>query len=295
MNSFVTNQLKTVNAMLDRWMAKRAAEVTFPADVEITENIPYIESGKACHRMDIYRPENAARPLPVIVNIHGGGMLLCTKEVNRQFCGELAKRGFLVFCLEYPLVPEKDIPGILSDISRGMDAVNSLIERCGGDRERIYQVGDSAGAFLTVYAVAARHNPDLAAAVPLAPSVLNVKALGLISGMYYTTQMDSVGFFLRKDFYGKDWKAHPMRRFYHPDCPDVAGVLPPCFLVTSKTDNLHGYTVKFQKGLVNAGTPCELLDFPLRKNLQHDFVIVTPEQPDAQLAIDRMREFLLQY
>jgi len=292
MNAFVTKQLKTVNAMLDNWMARRATEVRLSEDVQLTEDIPYITDGKACHRMDVYRPKDAAGPLPVIVNLHGGGMLLCTKTVNRPFCWELAKRGFLVFSLEYPLVPESDIPGILRDVSRGMDTVDELLETYGGDRDRVYLVGDSAGAFLSVYAAAARRNPDLAAAIPLTPTRLPIRALGLISGMYYTAELDSVGGFLRKDFYGRSWKQHPMAPYFRPDCPGVAKHLPPCFLVTSKSDNLHGYTVRFHKGLIKAGIPCPLLDYPLRKNLQHDFVIVKPEQPDAQEAIDRMCDFL---
>lgn len=294
MNAFVTRQLKTVNAMLENWMARRAKEVRFPENVEILEDIPYLDDGKPCHRMDIYRLKNAAGPLPVIVNLHGGGMLLCTKEVNRPFCGELARRGFLVFCLEYPLVPEADIPGILQDAARGMDAVNRTLEAYGGDRSRVFLVGDSAGALISVYEAAARNNPHLAAAIPLVPTSLPIQALGLISGMYYTTKPDSVGLFLRKDFYGKTWKQHPMAPFYDPACAGVAGKLPPCFLVTSKTDNLHSYTMQFFRGLQKAGTPSQLLDFPLPKNLQHDFVVVKPEHPDAQAAIDQLTEFLQQ-
>lgn len=294
MNAFVTRQLKTVNAMLENWMAKRSAEVHFPGNVEIIEDIPYLDDGKACHRMDIYRPKNGAASLPVIVNFHGGGMLLCTKEVNRPICAELAKRGFLVFCLEYPLVPEANIPGILQDAARGMDAVASLLASYGGDRSRVFLVGDSAGAFISVYAAAAQKNPCLAAAIPLVPTSLPIQALGLISGMYYTTKADSVGLFLRKDFYGKRWRSHPMSQFYDPACDGVAGCLPPCFLITSRTDNLHNYTKQFYQGLKKAGNPCQLLDFPLYKRKQHDFVIVKPEHPDAQVAIDQLADFLKQ-
>ena len=293
MNAFVYHQLQNVNRLLDRWMEKRAGEVRLPGNIQIEEDIPYLADREACHRMDIYRPAGATAPLPVIVNLHGGGMLLCTKTVNRPFCCELAKRGFLVFCLEYPLVPQSDIPGILRDVARGMDKVADLLEYYGGDPERVYLVGDSAGAFISVYEAAAQKNRDLSAAIPVRPSGLKIRALGLISGMYYTTLADTVGFWLRKDFYGKRWRHHPMAPYYKPHKPNVAKHLPPCFLVTSKSDNLHGYTIRFHKGLVKAGIPCTLLDHGLLKNLQHDFVIVKPESGDAQNAIDRMVAFLL--
>lgn len=293
-NAFVIRQLKTINTLLENWMARRAKEVQFPDNVELAEDIPYIADNNPCHLMDIYRPKYVTAPLPVIVNLHGGGMLLCTKAVNHPFCAELAKRGFLVFCLEYPLVPEANIPKILRDVARGMDAVDSLLETYGGDRSRVFLVGDSAGAFLSVYEGAAQNNPKLAQAIPLTPTSLPIHGLGLISGMYYTTKPDSVGLFLRKDFYGKDWKHHPMSEFYDPACTGIADCLPPCFLITSKTDNLHNYTRQFYRGLKKAGNPCQLLDFPLFKNLQHDFVIVKPEHPDAQAAIDQLTAFLKQ-
>ena len=295
MNAFVRHQLQNMNRLLDRWMEKRSKEVSLPEDIEITEDIPYLEDREPCHRMDIYRSRYASGPLPVIVNLHGGGMLLCTKAVNKPFCCELAKRGFLVFSLEYPLVPESDIPGILRDVARGMDKVADLLGGYGGDESRVYLVGDSAGAFIGVYEAAAQKNRDLSAAIPLRPSRLSIRAMGLISGMYYTSLPDSVGWFLRKDFYGRRWRRHPMAPFYKPDKPSVAKHLPPCFLVTSKSDNLHGYTVRFHKGLIQAGITCPLLDHGLMQNLQHDFVIVKPEAPASQNAIDRMTEFLLKH
>ena len=114
MNDFVRKQLGMVNAMFENWMERRSKEVTLPENVEIIEDISYLDTGLDCHKVDIYRPKGERGKIPVVVNLHGGGMLLCTRKVNRPFCAELAKRGFLVFCVDYPLVPEKDIPGILA-------------------------------------------------------------------------------------------------------------------------------------------------------------------------------------
>ena len=86
-----------------------------------------------------------------------------------------------------------------------------------------------------------------------------------------------------------------MMPYVHPDCPEVAGNLPPCFLITSRLDNLRHYTTKFHRGLQESKTPCELLDFPKNADLQHDFMIVKPEHPAAQEGLDRMCEYLLQY
>ena len=78
-----------------------------PKGVQVQTDIPYIDDGDKAHLMDIYRPEGSEdKLLPVIVNIHGGGLLIGNKEFNRFFCAKLAKLGYLVFSIEYRLVPD---------------------------------------------------------------------------------------------------------------------------------------------------------------------------------------------
>ena len=292
MNRFAEKQLARVGKLLDRWMEKRTREVRLPESVSCLEDIPYRDTGKDCHKLDIYRPEKTEGTLPVILNLHGGGLVLCNRKVNRPFCAELARRGFLVFSVDYPLVPQAKVPEILSDVARAMDFVRDSIGEYGGDPERVYLVGDSAGAFLSVYELAAQKNGSLAQALGLIPGKLEVKAAAFISGMFYTAKMDSVGAFLRKDFYGKDWKSNPFRAFADPAVPEVAGAMPPCFLVTAKLDNLRPYTLAFCKGLKGAKAEYILRDLPLKPGLDHDFVIVKPEMPEAQTIMDEMCDFL---
>ena len=292
MNRFAEKQLARVGKLLDRWMEKRTREVRLPESVSCLEDIPYRDTGKDCHKLDIYRPGKTEGTLPVILNLHGGGLVLCNRKVNRPFCAELARRGFLVFSVDYPLVPQAKVPEILSDVARAMDFVRDSIGEYGGDPERVYLVGDSAGAFLSVYELAAQKNGSLAQALGLIPGKLEVKAAAFISGMFYTAKMDSVGAFLRKDFYGKDWKSNPFRAFADPAVPEVAGAMPPCFLVTAKLDNLRPYTLAFCKGLKGAKAEYILRDLPLKPGLDHDFVIVKPEMPEAQTIMDEMCDFL---
>ena len=295
MNRFAEKQLARVGKLLDRWMEKWTREVRLPESVSCLEDIPYRDTGKDCHKLDIYRPEKTEGTLPVILNLHGGGLVLCNRKVNRPFCAELARRGFLVFSVDYPLVPQAKVPEILSDVARAMDFVRDSIGEYGGDPERVYLVGDSAGAFLSVYELAAQKNGSLAQALGLIPGKLEVKAAAFISGMFYTAKMDSVGAFLRKDFYGKDWKSNPFRAFADPAVPEVAGAMPPCFLVTAKLDNLRPYTLAFCKGLKGAKAEYILRDLPLKPGLDHDFVIVKPEMPEAQTIMDEMCDFLRTY
>ena len=61
-------------------------------------DVPYYNrSGKEL-LMDIFEPIVAeGTELPVIVNIHGGGLIGGSKNLSAGFCRQLAKRGYLVF------------------------------------------------------------------------------------------------------------------------------------------------------------------------------------------------------
>lgn len=47
----------------------------------VKKDIPYISDGNKYHLLDIYYPENAAEKLPVIIDIHGGGLMYAEKRL----------------------------------------------------------------------------------------------------------------------------------------------------------------------------------------------------------------------
>jgi acetyl esterase/lipase len=67
--------------------------------------------------MDVFAPAAVSdEPLPVLVDIHGGGLIAGRKEQNRNFCIRMAQNGYLVFAPDYRLVPETNIFGQISDV-----------------------------------------------------------------------------------------------------------------------------------------------------------------------------------
>ena len=294
MNKLIVKQLEMCRRMLNRWLKRRAGEYPFPEEVGCIADVCPEETAEDYQRMDIYYPkETSQEKRPVIVDFHGGGMVLCDRKTNGPFCAELAKRGFVVFCLDYPLVPQADIPRILREVAARMEEVGDWIDRLNGDRDRVFLVGDSAGAFISVYELAAQKNPEVARCLELTPTSLKVKAAAFISGMFYTTRTDVTCMFLRQDFYGRNWRKHPFRPYMDPAVPEVAGQVPPCWLLTSGADNLRKYTLDFAAGLKRAGIPYTLRDLPLHKDMGHDFVIIKPEQAQSQAMIDEICEFFL--
>ena len=278
---------------LDRFLDRREREVAPCDDVIRETDIPYIDDGNPRHLMDVYRPKSAAGRLPVIVNIHGGGLLLGCKRANRYYCEDMCRRGFVVFCPEYSLLPEVNVFGILRELAAAIDFAVSRAAEYGGDISKLYLTGDSAGAYLCVYLAAARRCPELAGAGVTAPNC-DIAALGLISGMFYTTKFDTIGIFLPNYIYGKSWKHSPIGEFTNPENRKLLRALPPSLIITGDGDYLHGYSRSFYSAAKSAGVECELLDITETKVI-HAFAAMLPESDAGRTANDRTGEFLRRY
>ena len=85
-------------------------------------DIPYSNRAGKELLMDIFEPVvDKGTELPVIVNIHGGGLIGGSKNLSAGFCRQLAKRGYLVFSLEYRLIPAVRVYDQFDDVCAGMD------------------------------------------------------------------------------------------------------------------------------------------------------------------------------
>ena len=187
LEKMIRTQTAQKEKQLDDWMQRHDAAHPFPSEtVELTPDLVYAPEKYA--KIDVFRPRaDFPQPLPVIVDLHGGGFLLGRKEANRLYCADLAAQGFLVYCPEYPLAPEHNLFEILQALSLALDAAAARIPGDGGDLNRVFLCGDSAGAWLCVYLAAMQRSAALSQAAGVVPSSLPVRALGLISGMFYTT------------------------------------------------------------------------------------------------------------
>ena len=84
----------------------------------------------------------------MIVNIHGGGLIDGNKNISTGFCRQFAKRGYLVFSLEYRLIPAVRVYEQFDDVCAGMDCVGRKLVDFDVDFTRIYMVAESAGHIL---------------------------------------------------------------------------------------------------------------------------------------------------
>ena len=120
------------------------------ADVDVQLDVPYGPHPVA-HRLDVYRPRHVDGPLPVMLYIHGGAFVLCSKDTHRHLALLNAHRaGYLVFNINYRLAPQHPFPAAIADACAAYRWVCAHAREYGGDPERIVVAGESAGGNLAL-------------------------------------------------------------------------------------------------------------------------------------------------
>ncbi len=113
-----------------------------------------IVSGKAYgaeswQQLDIYiPPDTDVRRRPVVVFFYGGRWTSGLKE-NYRFAGDaIAKRGYIAVIPDYSKYPRVRFPAFVEDGAKALAWVSGHIEDYGGDPDRIFVAGHSAGAHI---------------------------------------------------------------------------------------------------------------------------------------------------
>ena len=134
--------------------AQRVADRPNPYGVHVLRDLPYRADGRPEHLLDVYAPVTGVVPLPVIVELHGGGYICCNKEFNAQHGQYLASRGFCVVNMNYTLAPEGGLGEILNELVDVLAWVRNHSTEYGFDTSRVFLTGDSAGGHVVLLSAA---------------------------------------------------------------------------------------------------------------------------------------------
>ncbi|CAA7038582.1 unnamed protein product [Microthlaspi erraticum] len=106
------------------------------------------------NRLDLYiPPTNDGMKKPVVVFVTGGAWIIGYKAWGSLLGLQLAERDIIVACLDYRNFPQGTISDMVGDASRGISFVCNNISAFGGDPNRIYLMGQSAGAHISACAL----------------------------------------------------------------------------------------------------------------------------------------------
>jgi acetyl esterase len=116
--------------------------------MDIVGDVPYRPTGRKEHMLDVYRAHGLTTPAPVVLYIHGGGFRILSKETHWLMAAAFARRGYLVFNINYRLAPADPFPAAVEDASAALTWVHAHAADYGGDPDRIVLAGESAGGNL---------------------------------------------------------------------------------------------------------------------------------------------------
>lgn len=115
----------------------------------LSSDLPYVENGHERQVLDIYSPrERSDGLIPVMFWIHGGGWQVGDKSDVALKPKVFVERGFVFVSTNYRLLPDVEMDVLIRDVAKALGWVHENIADYGGDPNRIFVGGHSAGAQL---------------------------------------------------------------------------------------------------------------------------------------------------
>jgi len=133
--------------------AQTPAPPKIPSDQIWEPDLEYVIAGGKGTRlaMDVVRPRTAAKPLPAVVLIHGGGFRAGVRESYLPLAIKLAQNGYVAATISYRLSPRYQFPAPVEDVKTAVRWLRANNPRFGMDPEHICAAGSSAGGHLALF------------------------------------------------------------------------------------------------------------------------------------------------
>jgi len=224
----------------------------------------------------IFTPQTGAASRPAVLDIHGGGFAIGSRDLDDGVNLGIAREvGAVVVSVEYRLAPETPFPGPAEDCYAALQWLVAAADELGVDATRIAVLGDSAGGGLaatTALFARDRGGPALAMQVLIEPELDDrLQTHSMRNGAntpvwHLANAQKSWEFYLG----GQDATpyAAPARM------QDLSG-LPPTYLTVNELDPLRDEGLDYAQRLLAAGVPTEVHCFA---STFHGFVLVSTAQ-----------------
>jgi len=118
--------------------------------VRVVRDLPYLQGSSYPDdkdKLDLYLPEGRTNA-PVIVSYYGGALMAGDKSEETYIGHRFASAGFATAVVNYRLSPGVAHPAHIRDAAASFAWVKRHIVDYGGDADRVFVIGHSAGAYL---------------------------------------------------------------------------------------------------------------------------------------------------
>lgn len=253
-------------------------------EVPVTEHeIP----GSPSFRVRIYRPTDAATPVPAVLAFFGGAFRIGGIDfptTDAAFRRRAQDAGIAVVAVDYALAPEHRYPVQVEQAYAALEWVFAEAGELGIDEDRIGVAGISAGANIAasltlVNRDRARHPLRLQVlevpVVDLTGRTLDLRAtraLGIPSVIALRELRSVARTYLSPARRAREPYASPLRAPSHAD-------LPPAVILTAEYDPLRGDGAAYAAALRDAGVDASVVQY---LGVTHDTSIFTGALPAAR-------------
>lgn len=234
------------------------------------------------NRVDIYYPKQAEAPVPVLINIHGGGWNHGEKESQTGY-NFYFENGMAVANMEYRMTPQAPAPAALEDVRCVLHYIANNAERLNIDPHKIILRGGSAGGHLALVAGYLGQESTFDKCMfkgsdfTVAAVLDNYAPADLMSFKHYGSLKDWLGSKIDNDDFVKS--ISPL----HLVGPNT----PPTYIIHGDADPTVDYqqSVILEQALKDAGIKCQLRTVPGGKHGSFS-------QKDKDIMEEDMKQFL---
>ncbi len=231
-------------------------------------------------RARLYRAATVT-PAPLLLYLHGGGLVIGGIESHDLLCRDLAARAAVnLLALEYRLAPEHPFPAAFDDACDALTWLRAHAASLGGDEQLIAIGGDSAGGALAAsVAIWARdHGVRLTLQLLITPhTAAEASASRRMFAQGFLLDATTIDWFFDHavaPHHRADWRFAPLH------ANDLDGVAPAA-VILAECDPLVDEGMAYADRLRAAGVPVSL---DLVRGVTHEFIRMGRVLPEAGAA-----------
>lgn len=254
-------------------------------------NIIYLKADpelkKESVKLDVFYPVNTSAKKDVIIFLHGGGWNKGKRTQYKFFGKRMARKDVVGVIMDYPLSPAADYNDMGLAVAQGVKWVKENIDKFGGDPERIFISGHSAGGHIaSLITVKPKYFEAVGLKDPV-KGVILIDAAGLDMKKYLSDQAALGSKRYQEAFTTDEEKWKDASPIYH-----LHGGVPPMMILTGEKtySNIKGSNERFVKELSKHTTSYEHILVKRRRHVSMIFQFYNSRNPLYKEILRFMKE-----